>query len=372
MNIGIVLPGFSASEDDWCIPVYLDLVRMLAQEYHQNVRVFPIRYPYKRTPYTVYQAQVFPTGGGSYTRGWWRWSMLRRTQRLIEAQHARQPFDVLHAIWADETGALVNRIGERLGIPTVVSIAGGELVGYDDIRYGLQLGYISRKLVQYALLHATRIVAPCDYTYKLAINCLPSDRHKRVQIAPLGVDTTLFRPPPEHAIRTHDYLNVASLNPIKDQVTLLKLMAQLPTATLDIVGDGPLRPQLEALARSLGIAERVYFHGSVPHHELPHFYQRSRFLVMTSRHEAFCMAAIEALACGAGVVGTAVGVLPEVGLTAPVGDVQALQRAIISRPRKKGYVQRGRFRLMAEHVYSLKQMTEGLLSVYESVREKQL
>ena len=48
MNIGILIPGFSASESDWCIPVYLNLVRELAK--HHHVRVFPIRYPHTDKP----------------------------------------------------------------------------------------------------------------------------------------------------------------------------------------------------------------------------------------------------------------------------------------------------------------------------------
>jgi glycosyltransferase involved in cell wall biosynthesis len=364
MRIGIILPGFSADESDWCIPVYLNLARGLAAQH--DVRVFPIRYPYTQTPYRVYQAQVFPTGGGSYTRGLARWRMLRRTLSLIEAQHQQRPFDVLHAIWADETGVVANWAGKRLGAPTVVSLAGGELASLPDYGYGLQQGAVTRRLVRQAMLGATRLVAPCAYTARLALEKLPPEQHDKLRIVPLGVDTNLFRPPErELDWRPREYLHVGSLNPVKDQATLLRLVARLPSATLDIVGDGPLRGELEGLARALGIADRVIFHGAVEHDRLPGFYQEARLLLMTSRHEAFCMAAIEALACGAGVIGTAVGVLPEVGSTAPVGDVDALQELVIGRTRKHGEMQRTRYRLLVEAQYTVRHMVEGLLGVYE-------
>ncbi len=364
MQIGILIPGFSADESDWCIPVYLNLVRELAR--HHQVRVFPVRYPYTQVPYTVYNALVLPTGGGSYTRGLARWRVLRRTLALIEAQHALRPFDVLHAVWADETGVVANWAGEKLGIPTVVSIAGGELVGFPDIDYGLQNGRVTRRLVERAMMGATRIVAPCDYSVLMALDKLPPERGEILRKVPLGVDAELFKPPAQELDwRPREFLHVGSLVPIKDQVTLLHLIAKLPNATLDIVGDGPLYPQLEALTHELGIADRVVFHGAVSHEKLPAYYQEARFLLMTSRHEAFCMAALEALACGAGVIGTAVGVLPEIGMTAPVGDVTALQEIVIGRTRKHAQLQRARYRMLVETTYTIKHMSDGLLEVYE-------
>lgn len=366
LNIGIIIPGFSASEDDWCIPVYLDYVRVLSQQH--NVRVFPIRYPYTKQPYQVYNSHVFPTGGGSYTRGLRRWKMLYRTLKAIKKQHEQHPFDVLHAIWADETGFIANWAGKRLNIPTVVTIAGGELVGFDDIAYGLQNGRISRWLVLRALMGASVIIAPSDYIKDLALDFLPPQKYAAIQTIPLGVDTDLFKPPePDLDWRPREYLHVASLNLVKDQALLLRLVAKLPNATLDIVGDGPCRSELESLANQLGIDDRVVFHGEVPHHRLSAYYQEARYLLITSRHEAFCMAAIEALACGTGVIGSATGILPEIGLTAPVGDLDALQHAIVHRTRKRGQIQRKRNRLLAEQVYSIQQMVKNMEAVYQSL-----
>jgi Glycosyl transferase 4-like domain len=165
MNIGIIIPGFSADENDWCVPVYLDLVRELAKKHH--VRVFPIRYPHTTFPYEVHNALVFPFDGGSYTSGLRRWRMLWGVEQNIKGHHRVRPFDVLHAIWADETGYIANRIGRQLGVPTVVSIAGGELVGFPEIKYGLQLGRVTSWLVYQSMKHATQIVTPSQYMVEM-------------------------------------------------------------------------------------------------------------------------------------------------------------------------------------------------------------
>src|SRR5512143_3053420 len=95
MKIGILIPGFSDGEQDWCIPVYLNLVRKLAQT--DSVRVFALRYPPRRDHYTVYGAQVYTIGGHASMAGVQRWILLTRTVAAIVRQHRHQPFDVLHA-----------------------------------------------------------------------------------------------------------------------------------------------------------------------------------------------------------------------------------------------------------------------------------
>lgn len=365
MRIGILIPGFSASEADWSIPVYLNLVRELAKTH--EVRVFPIRYPFTREPYQVYGAKVFPFGGGSYTSGLQRWRLIREVEKTLLRHHQKHPFDVLHAIWADETGYIANRVALKLGIPSVVSLAGGELVGFPEIHYGLQLGRFAAWLVHHALKSATRIIAPCYYTATLARFYF--ERHKiprpeRIQVVPLGVDTHLFTPPQQEN-RPIEFLHVASLSPIKRQDILLKLFAKLPNTRLDIVGEGVLREALQQQAIALGIAERVVFHGAVPHDQLPKFYQQAESLVITSQHEAFCMAALEAVACGTMVFGSAVGVLPEIGITAPVGDVDGLLERIIGRRRIRSEQRRTQLRWQVEREYSIEKMTKGILEIYQ-------
>lgn len=367
MRIGILIPGFSASEIDWSIPVYLNLVRELAKNH--DVRVFPIRYPFTRQPYEVYGAKVFPFNGGSYTSGLKRWRLIREVEKALVVHHRTQPFDMLHAIWADETGYIANRVGGKLGIPHVVSIAGGELVGLSEINYGLQLGRFTAWLVYHAVKSATRIVVPCSYTENLLRHYMEHQKinhAEKIRAVPLGVDTTLFKPP-HHEERSIEFLHVASLSPVKRQDVLLKLFTRLPNTRLDIVGDGALAENLRQLATELGIADRVVFHGDVPHHQLPAFYQRAEFFIMTSQHEAFCMAALEATACGAIVFGSRVGILPELGITAPFGDVDRLLERIVGRQRVRSEQRRTKLRWLVEREYSLERMAQDLVSVYEEM-----
>ena len=84
------------------------------------------------------------------------------------------------------------------------------------------------------------------------------------------------------------------------------------------------------LAAQLGVGDRVSFLGQVPRNEMPARYRAARLLLVTSRHEGQSMVAVEAAASGIPVVGTRVGVLPDLGsgaLTVPLGDEAALVTA---------------------------------------------
>ena len=364
MNIGILIPGFSDGERDWCIPVYLNLVRTLAQS--DSVRVFALRYPPRRDSYSVFGAQVHAIGGNYRTAGLGRWLLLLRTIAEVLQQHRLQSFDVLHAIWADETGFAACVAGRLIAVPVVVSLAGGELARLPD--YGLQSGRVTRWLVSQALACPDRVIAPCQHAADLAQHtALPALRIARLEVVPLGVDTTLFTPVEGNKKRL---LAVGSLTPVKGHDQLLQALTRLPDIGLDIVGEGPLLSRLRDLASSLGVAERVTFHGGVAHDALPRFYQAAVLNILPSRHEAFGMVVVEAAACGLPSVGFALGVLAEIdgvgGIAVPPGDVEALAAAIrhlLDDPARLAACRQAA-RHLAETRYSLRSMTEGLRDVY--------
>ncbi len=137
MRIGLITPGFSADENDWCIPALLDLVRELSSRH--DVYVLTLRYPHERRRYQVYGATVHALGGAT-AAGFRRLPLMTRAIAALGRAHRQAPFEVLHGLWADEPGFLAVRAGRLLGVPAVVSLLGGEMVAFPEIGYGGQLG----------------------------------------------------------------------------------------------------------------------------------------------------------------------------------------------------------------------------------------
>lgn len=120
----------------------------------------------------------------------------------------------------------------------------------------------------------------------------------------------------------------------KGLVTLIQAMAHLPDVPLKIVGEGDLRPELEALVSSLGLSN-VQFTGYLAGAALEDAYAQARFTVLPSEwYEVFGQSILESFAAGKAVVAAEMGGITELvddgldGLLFPAGNVNALVRAI--------------------------------------------
>ncbi len=366
MNVGIVVPGFSASESDWCIPALLSLVRDLGKDH--RVRVFALRYPHRQGSYPIYASTVEAFGGAD-VRGLARWPLLMRAIAAIRREHARVPFDVLHAFWADEPGYVAVRAARSLGVSSVVTLLGGELVSLPEIGYGGRRSWLNRFLAAYALAGGNRVTAGSTTLASLAPRAKPS-------LLPIGVDLNRFFPGeavPSLLAGKIRLLHVASLVPVKDQRTLLQAFARVsraaPDAALNVVGTGPLENELKSLSKALGVEGRVVFHGAVLHHELPSYYRSADLAVMSSLHEGQEWVTQEAAACGCTTVGTRVGVVADLvpaTIAVPCADPEALASGILDalsdRTRLRTLSLRARAEVVAR--YSLSGTLKALTSLY--------
>ncbi len=340
MRIGLITPGFSASEGDWCVPALLDLVRMLAE--HHEVEVFALRYPHRTASYPVYGAQVHPTGGGQ-RGGLARLSILWQTWRRLRRRSQHRPFDVLHALWAHEPGTLAVFAGRRLGVPVMVSILGGELADLPEIDYGGARSRANRWLASWALAGADRVTVGSRWLRE-QVGEQVSDA--KLNLQPLGFEIARFQcHRPRSQNRVIRLLQVASPNSVKDHRTLLKAFALvvqvIPGVQLNLVGEGIDGPEMVALVSEQGLEGRVGLHGGVDHAALASHYQQADLLIQSSRFESQGMAVLEAVAGGCPVVGTAVGVLPELSACeamVPPGDHEALAtliQALLADPERR-------------------------------------
>jgi glycosyltransferase involved in cell wall biosynthesis len=126
----------------------------------------------------------------------------------------------------------------------------------------------------------------------------------------------------------------------KNVDTIIRALAVLVAADcsvpicLEIVGDGPLRTELTALAAALGVADRIRFLGRVSDTELNEAYKRAHVFALPSTKEGFGIVYLEAWQRGLPVVAATEGAAPEVvqsgidGFTVGGRDVAALSLAL--------------------------------------------
>jgi L-malate glycosyltransferase len=207
---------------------------------------------------------------------------------------------------------------------------------------------------------------------------------REIDVVPNFVDTRLYRPgtaspfaqtlarPGESLI-----VHVSNFRPVKrvrDVLAIFERVRKKIPVRLLLVGDGPDRSLAERIAREDGYADKTTFLGNVSAIEtiLP----AARLMLLPSDAESFGLAALEAMACGVPVVGTAAGGLPEVvedgvqGFLRPVGDVDGMASAALKILEDdavwRRFSQASRTRAETEFP------TDGLVARYRALYEKTL
>jgi glycogen(starch) synthase len=161
--------------------------------------------------------------------------------------------------------------------------------------------------------------------------------------------------------RTRDLVFVGRLVSDKGVDLLLAALGRLAEAGirpgLTVVGDGPELSSLWFQARRLGLLPQIDFAGTRTGEELVALLNRHRILVVPSRYnEPFGIVALEGIACGCGVVGSAGGGLPEAigpcGLTfrnGDVGELAAILTGLLCAPERLEAFRAGAAEHLAEH-----------------------
>lgn len=323
MRIALVVPGgVNRDGERYVIPALLWLIERLAQRH--EVEVIALRQEVTRDVWNLFGATVRSVG--PRPRG-------PRALDLILKLHRQRPFDVFHAIWADAPGVVALTAARLCRRPVLVHIAGGELVSMPDIAFGSARGSW-RVLTKLVIRSADRVTAASAHIIKLA-NAAGAEALR----VPLGVATDRWTPSPprQRALdRPARLVQVASLTPVKGQVTLLQAMAQLVAegrnVHLDLVGEDACQGAIQRTAAELGLISHVTFHGFLTQRQVVPVVREADLMVVSSRHEAGPVALLEAATVGVPTVGTDVGHVrdfaPDAAVAAEVGNPVALAREI--------------------------------------------
>lgn len=168
-------------------------------------------------------------------------------------------------------------------------------------------------------------------------------------------------------------LTVARLDAQKGLPYLLEAATLVPEAAFVIAGDGPERARLEALARDLGLGDRLVFLGR--RGDIPALLASCDLFVLPSLYEGLPLAVLEAMAAGKPVVATAIGGTDEAvahgetGWLVPPGDPAALAGAIrallADPPLARRLAKAGNARLRRE--FSAETMVARVEALYDAL-----
>lgn len=249
-------------------------------------------------------------------------------RRRVKQLSASGAFDVVHAhaIVPDGAAAIAGHL------PAVLTAHGTDVPGYDPHRYGRThrlLAPLWRRVVRRAAV----VTTPSEYLASLLAPWTSAT------VVPNGIELDLF--PAESGDRS-GFLIVSRLIERKGYHRFLEAMRHVPgSRRIDIVGDGPERARLEAIAA--GLDHEVVFHGWLEHGSARwrDLYGRRRFFVFPSEAENFPVNLLEAQLAGLTVLATDIPgsreVLGDHAVYIDVADltaeaIAATIRSVLERP----------------------------------------
>lgn len=173
-----------------------------------------------------------------------------------------------------------------------------------------------KAIMRYALEQASTNVFVSQHEYELICRDLKANNPRFI---PHGVDTDAYRPgsqPREDFVLTFAWLqrDNAARKCIPEVIKAIPLVREKYPGMRFVIGGekGTAYPELERLARDMGVFDAVKFLGVVPREKKIELMQRCRVYVSPSLYEGFGLAILEAMSCGAPVVSSPVGAVPEV------------------------------------------------------------
>ena len=223
-------------------------------------------------------------------------------------------------------------------------------------------------------LEAADIVLPVSADLARALSELAPGAN--VRVVPNVVDGRIFRPGEPRERPGRRLLTAGLLDTDRKGLdVLLEALALLDRRDglrLDVVGDGSLRAQYEALAARLGLSEHVQFHGLCSKPELAARMQEADLFVLGSRYENNPCVVIEAMATGLPIVATRVGGVPELvdeasGELANPLDPRDLARAIEAALTRLETFDRGNIASRARDEFGTESVGRSIADVYTSL-----
>jgi glycosyltransferase involved in cell wall biosynthesis len=318
--------------------------------------------------------------------GIWKWPRIglqmlsRNPGPYLRLLGDRRP-SLIHAHFGVE-GVYALPVAKRLGIPLVTTFHGFDatlsttalLSSPAWANYPLFRGQLAR--------HGDLFLCASSFIRDQVLTMGFPEARTRVHY--IGVDCATIRPR-DPAEETRTILHVARLVEVKGTRHLIgafaKLAERFTDVELSIVGDGPLKASLQALAVSLGIGGRVHFLGPRPYPEVLGLMRKAAMLVLPSvragdgRVEGLGMVLLEAAATGLPTIGSRIGGIPEgvidgeTGFLTPERDEEALAKrmARLLDDRDLRLAMGAKARALIEGRFDLRRQTAQLEDHYDSV-----
>jgi len=256
-------------------------------------------------------------------------SYLFKTKALLKKLIASKSFDVCHAHFLLPTGILCLWLKRKYGIPSIITSHGSDVPGFNPDRFKF-LHLMTPPLIRAIARSASFITSPSCYLAEL-ISKVIRQNPETLQIVPNGIDPAAYYSGAKKnmIVSSGRFLRRKGFHSLILAVRNISIPVEL-----HILGDGPIRSELEKLAE--GSATPIIFHGWVDNRSgaYKELLASASVYCLVSSHENASVAILEAMASGCAVITSDQSGCPEMiadaGIKVPFGKPEEITKAILS------------------------------------------
>lgn len=341
MRIAWIVTGFSKNENDYGGAAAIhNLARGLSLHNGIELTIFSLYYPVNKPEYNFYKAKVFSFAeSGKISKSWkiskpGKISLWKKCRKKFKDEHSKNKFDVIHSVWAGESGYIASRLSKKLNIPFIANVCGGELAEIREIKYGSRLKFWQKTFVNMTFERADKIVVGSDYIIEKIRTYYDITIQNKVLNIPFGVDENMFYPAKQKRknrfpvlITLGSAVDVKAYNIMLNTVEIVK--KKYPDILLIICGRDD-RGKLKKTVNAMNLNNNVNIKEFVDYKNIPAELNSADIFILSSLYESQNMSLIEASFCGLPVVSTRVGIADEITEhLASTGDAAALADKIM-------------------------------------------
>ncbi len=290
---------------------------------------------------------------------------IRKATQLIK----EKKYDLIHTHFIIPTGIIAWRLSKKHNIPYIISTHGSDIPGYNPDRFQI-IHKIILPLWKKIIERSRGVITPSESLRQLILRSWKKNP-EHIKTIPWGIKTpTLPTTKKENII-----LFAGRLFERKGAHYLLKAIqnTNIHGYKVVIVGDGPMRQELEDLAQG---DSRVEFKGWIPREELWKLYARSKIFVFPSIQESFGMVIGESMAAGMTVITSNISAMPEVvgdtGILVQPKSVEEIRTALLQLTSNQKMVRtlgkKAKKRLQT--MFTMKKVVESYNKIYNDTISK--
>ena len=317
MRAAWITTGFASAEEHDGAAAIHELAREIASHDDIELTIFSLYHPVNEPQYKYHGAKVFSFARTKTISKLEKLKIWRRCIKRFSEEHRTKRFDLIHSMWAGESGYVASRLSRKYSIPLAVNICGGELAYFPEIKYGSRTKFWQKKFVDRSFRQAKAVISGSDCITGLLKKYYSCEIYKKIAKIPFGVDEGKFYPgivvkKPGDTIKL---INIANVSTVKDHLTMLKALLKVREKFPDIALLHYGKDEdnvLQKMVDSLGLEKNVHLNGFIEYDKVPGILRGADIFVLSSLYESQNMSVIEAAFCGIPVVSTDAGAAKEI------------------------------------------------------------